>query len=162
MATVLEICQGLPKRQYAAGEAVLTEGGTDSIIYVLVDGSVEIVKGDVQVNTVSDPGAIFGEVSVLLGLPHMATVKTLTPAVFHVVDNPNAFMRNNPDIALAVAALLAKRLHIVTSYLVDLKQQFEHHADHLSLVDEVLEALVHHQEPHTEAGSDRYPDTTVE
>lgn len=162
MATVLEICQRLPQRQYAAGETVLTDGGTDQVIYVLVSGAVEILKGDVQINTVADPGAIFGEVSVLLGLPHMATVRTLVPSVFHVVDEPSAFMRDNPEIALAVATLLAKRLHIVTSYLVDLKQQFEHHGDHLALVDEVLEALVHHQEPQTEAGSDRYPDTTVE
>jgi CRP-like cAMP-binding protein len=132
------------------------------VIYVLVDGSVEIVKADVQINTVADPGAIFGEVSVLLGLPHMATVKTLAPSVFHVTSDPSEFLRANPDIALAVAALLAKRLHIVTTYLVDLKRQFETDAGHLALVDEVLESLVHHQEPETEPGSDRHPDPTVD
>ena len=92
MASVLEICQGLPQRQFGAGETVLDDGGTDQVIYVLLSGSVEIVKGDVQINFVSDPGAIFGEVSVLLGLPHMATVRTLTPSVFSVVDDPKAFM----------------------------------------------------------------------
>jgi predicted TIM-barrel fold metal-dependent hydrolase len=34
--------------------------------------------------------------------------------------------------------------------------------DHLGLVDEVLESLVHHQEPPVEPGSDRDPDPTVE
>src|SRR5689334_25129666 len=113
MASVLEICQGLPQRQFGAGETVLDDGGTDQVIYVLLSGSVEIVKGDVQINIVSDPGAIFGEVSVLLGLPHMATVRTLTSSVFSVVDDPKAFMHDNPDVALAVATLLARRLHIV-------------------------------------------------
>jgi len=162
MATVLEICKSLPLRSIAAGETVLTDGATDSLLYILVEGAVEIVKGDVQINTVSEPGAIFGEVSVLLGLPHMATVKALRPSVFRVAAEPTEFLRSNPDIALAVAALLAKRLHILTTYLVDLKRQFESHENHLALVDEVLESLVHHQEPQAEPGSDRHPDPTVE
>ena len=162
MATVLEICKSLPLRSIAAGETVLTDGATDSLLYIMVEGAVEIVKGDVQINTVSEPGAIFGEVSVLLGLPHMATVKALRPSVFRVAAEPTEFLRSNPDIALAVAALLAKRLHILTTYLVDLKRQFESHENHLALVDEVLESLVHHQEPQAEPGSDRHPDPTVE
>jgi len=162
MATVLEICAALPRRRFAAGETVMAEGGTDRVVYVLVEGAVEILKGDVQINTVADSGAIFGEVSVLLNMPHMATVKTTAPSVFHVADDAAAFLRSNPEIALAVAALLARRLNSVTSYLMDLKRQFEDQAGHLGLVDEVLEALVHHQEPEPEPGSDRCPDTTVE
>ena len=141
MATVLEICKSLPLRSVAAGETVMTDGATDSLLYILVEGAVEIVKGDVQINTVSEPGAFFGEVSVLLGLPHMATVQgaagrrsSTSPPI------RLAFLRSNPEIALAVAALLARRLHSLTTYLVDLKRQFEGHDDHLSMVDEVLES----------------------
>ena len=162
MATVLEICKALPLRTFTAGETVMAEGVTDGVLYVLVEGAVEIVKGDVQINTVADPGAFFGEVSVLLGLPHMATVKALRQSVFHVAADPAGFLRSNPEIALAVAALLAKRLHFVTTYLTDLKRQFESHEGHLALVDEVLESLVHHQEPQAEPGSDRHPDPTVD
>jgi CRP/FNR family cyclic AMP-dependent transcriptional regulator len=162
MATVLEICKTLPQRIFDSGQVVMAEGVTDGVLYVLVEGAVEILKGDVQINTVADPGAFFGEVSVLLGLPHMATVKTLQRSIFYVADDPAAFFRSNPEIALAVAALLAKRLHFVTTYLIDLKRQFESHGSHLALVDEVLEALVHHQEPQAEPGSDRYPDPTVD
>jgi CRP/FNR family transcriptional regulator, cyclic AMP receptor protein len=162
MASVLDICKALPRRSVAAGDVVLTDGATDRVLYVLVSGSVEILKGDVQINTVGEPGAIFGEVSVLLELPHMATVRAREACVFHVVDEPAAFLRTHPEIALAVATLLARRLHLVTTYLVDLKRQFESHESHLALVDEVLETLVHHQEPPTDAGSDRHPDPTVD
>jgi len=162
MATVLENCKSLPLRTFAAGEVVLAEAGTDAVLYVLVDGAVEILKGDVQINTVADPGAFFGEVSALLGLPHMATVKTLRKSVFHVATDSLGFLRSNPDIALAVAGLLAKRLHHVTTYLIDLKRQFESHESHLGLVDEVLEGLVHHQDAPAEPGSERYPDTKVD
>src|SRR4029450_12328428 len=70
MSPVLRACQGLPTRTFAAGEAVLEEGSPAGELFVLASGSVEIVKGDVQITTVSDPGSFFGEMSVLLGRPH--------------------------------------------------------------------------------------------
>jgi hypothetical protein len=39
---------------------------------------------------------------------------------------------------------------------------FQDSGDHLSMVDEVFESLVHHQEPAAAAGSERCPDPTVE
>jgi hypothetical protein len=41
-----------------------------------------------------------------------------------------------------VARLLARRLDSLNKYLVDVKAQYEGH-DHLGMVDEVLEALMH-------------------
>ena len=162
MSTVLRACQGLPRQTFAAGEAVIAEGSQAGVLYVLASGSVEVVKGDVQITTVAEPGAFFGEMSVLLAAPHTATVRALEPATFHVVADPLAFLQAHPDCTFEVARLLARRLHFVNSYLVDLKRQFRGSGDHLSMVDEVLETLVHHQEPPAVAGSERCPDTTVE
>jgi CRP-like cAMP-binding protein len=128
------------------------------VLYVLATGSVEVVKGEVQINTVSEPGTFFGEMSVLLDTPHTATVRALEPSTFHVAADPLAFVRANPDVGLAVARLLARRLHFVTTYLVDLKRQFEGSGDHLAMVDEVLDTLVHDQARETLPGSDRCPD----
>jgi CRP/FNR family transcriptional regulator, cyclic AMP receptor protein len=162
MPSVLDLCTKLPLRTFPAGETLLDEGQTSGVLFVLVEGSVEIVKGPLQITTVSDPGAFFGEMSVLLGQPHMATVRTLQPSSFRVAADPGVFLGSHPEIAFAVARLLAKRLHFVTTYLVDLKRQFEGSGDHLAIVDEVLESLVHHQEAESEPGSDRYPDKTVD
>jgi CRP-like cAMP-binding protein len=145
----------------AAGEAIIKDGDRSGRIYVLIEGAVEIVKGEVQINTVSEPGAIFGEMSVLLDAPHMATVRTLEPSRFHVAEAAKRFLDSDPALALEVSRLLARRLQAMISYLVDLKHQFEDHGNHLGIVDEVLETLAHHQgEPH-EPGSDRDPDPTV-
>ena len=111
-----------------------------------------------MINTFNDPGAVFGEISVLLDTVHTATVRTLDALTFYVVDDPLAFLRSAPDVALGVARMLAKRLHAMTTYLVDLKQQFEHHDDHLGMVDEVLDALTHSQHDDHDPGSDRDPD----
>ena len=146
MREVIPHCKGLPEKTFAAGEVVLKEGLKTGLMYILSSGSVEVVKGDFQINVVSEPGSFFGEMSILLNQSHMATVRALEPARFYVVNDPRAFVESHPDIILALAKLLAKRLHTVTSYLVDLKRQFEDNEDHLGMVDEVLESLIHHQE----------------
>jgi CRP/FNR family transcriptional regulator, cyclic AMP receptor protein len=159
MGTPLDYCAGLPERTFEAGATVIAEG-VPGALFVLVDGAVEIVKGDVRVNVVDEPGAIFGEVSALLGIPPMATVRALERARFRVADDGAAFIASRPELALAVARLLATRLTSVTSYLVDLKKQFADHESHLGIVDEVLEGLVHAQAADDDAdrGSDREPD----
>jgi CRP-like cAMP-binding protein len=162
MSSVLRACEGLPTRTFAAGEAVIQEGSPAGELFVLASGAVEIVKGDVQITTVAEPGSFFGEMSVLLGMPHTATVRTLQPSTFHVTDDALGFLHAHPESAFEIARLLARRLHFVNSYLVDLKRQFEGSGDHLAMVDEVLETLVHHQEPAAAAGSARCPDPTVE
>lgn len=162
MSNVIDLCAGLPQRTFPAGEVLLEEGKQSGRLYILASGSVEVVKGDLQIATVDVPGAFFGEVSVLLDLPHMATVRALTDATLYEATDPREFLQSNPEITYSLAGLLAKRLHSVTTYLVDLKHQFEDQENHLSMVDEVLETLVHHQAAPSTPGSDRYPDPTVE
>jgi CRP-like cAMP-binding protein len=159
MRDLLEFCQGrLPERTTAAGEIILAEGERAGILFILAAGEVEILKGDIQITTITDPGAVFGEISVLLETPHTATVRTVAPSRFYVVENPSEFLRSAPEIALGVARLLAQRLHAMTTYLVDLKHQFQDHDNHLGMVDEVLDALTHSQQHDHVAGSDRDPD----
>lgn len=159
---VLEQSRSLPRRQFAAGETVLREGEAAGLLFVLEDGAVEIVKRDIQISTISEPGSVFGEMSALLGVPHTTTVRALRDSTFHVADDPNAFLHATPAIALEVAKLLSRRLQLVTDYLADVKEQFSDRSDHLAMVDEVLDSLVHHQDPPSETGSDRHPDPTVD
>ena len=162
MNAVLDHCRDLPLRTFAPGETILTDGTRSGVLYILASGTVEVVKGDVQINTLSEAGSFFGEIAALLDAPHTATVRALEACTFYVAEDPLAFLRSNPEIALELSRLLARRLHFVTTYLVDLKRQFEGSGDHLAMVDTVLESLVHHQEPEASAGSDRCPDPTVE
>jgi CRP-like cAMP-binding protein len=119
---------------------------------------VEVLRGDTQVVVVAEPGSVFGEMSILLDVPHTATVRAMTPGYAYVFDNADAFLRSNPEIAFIIAKLLATRLNAATTYLVDLKRQFAEHEDHLGMVGEVLESLMHHQEAEFTPGSERQPD----
>ena len=157
MRSVLDRCSGLPLLSFRAGETILDDGGRKGVLYILASGSVEIVKDGTQINVISEPGAFLGEVAVLLDQPHSATVRAVGECTCRVVEDPQGFVTANPDVGIELARLLARRLHYLTTYLVDVKRQYEG-SDHLSMVDEVLETLVHHQEPEAVPGSDRCPE----
>lgn len=155
---ILDACRGkLPERSFGPGEIVIAEGTPAGGLFILIEGSVEVRKNDYPITALDEPGVVFGEISVLLETSHTASVVTLAASRFYVVDAPLEFLRTAPEVALVVARLLARRLHAMTTYLVDLKQQFEQYQDHFGMVDQVLDALTHSQDDHT-PGSDREPD----
>lgn len=161
MHPVLNYCHGLPEKPFNSGEILLTEGGEDKKLYILIEGELEVLKGEIQITTQAEPGAIFGELSILLDIPHTATVRAVIPSRTYQVENAEAFFQSNADLAFQLAKLLAKRLNNVNTYLVDLKNQYEDRQDHLGMVDEVLETLLNQQVEKLSPGSERYSDTAM-
>lgn len=161
MRTVLSFCHGLTEKHFEPGEVLLEEGGRDKLLYVLIDGKVDVLKSETLINKQSEPGAIFGELAVLLDIPHSATVRATSPCRTYVVEHAGVFLQSHPDLTYQLATMLAKKLNSITTYLIDLKNQFEDRDDHLSMVDEVLETLLHEQVEEHQPGSERYPDKTI-
>jgi CRP-like cAMP-binding protein len=145
MASILDKCIGVPRKQLDSGTVLLSEGETSGRLYVLAEGSVEVLRGDTSVAVIGEAGAVFGEMSVLLNRPHTATVRAASPIGVFVFEDAEQFLKSNPEIAFFVGKLLAERLNAATTYLVDLKRQFEGHGNHLGMVGEVLETLIHQQ-----------------
>ena len=153
LQAVLGACARLPQERFAAGAAMISEGPGTRRMFILVSGEVEVLRGDVQVAEIHEPGAIFGEMSALLDIRHSATVRAATDVVAYRIDDAGPFLKKNTEIVFHVARILARRLFDATSYLVDIKQQYSDRADHLGLVDEVLDSLVQRQRPAVAAGS---------
>ena len=122
MQTMLSFCQEFPEKTIDPGDVLIAEGETKRILYILIEGEVEVLRGDFRVTTVSQPGATLGETSVLLDIPATATVKALIRTRVHVIEHANEFLQSQTDIAYQLARLLAKRLSGVTTYVVDLCQ----------------------------------------
>jgi CRP/FNR family cyclic AMP-dependent transcriptional regulator len=158
MGSILDHCSDTPLEELASGALLLSEGKTSGRLYVLASGTIEVLRGDTQVAVVEEPGAVFGEMSVLLNRPHTATVRALTPIGVYVFDDAARFLRSNPEIAFFLGRLLAERLSAATTYLVDLKRQFEDHGNHLGMVGDVLETLIHHQPEDFRLGPEREAD----
>ncbi len=155
MAGILDHCSDAPLEHFPPGAVLMSEGTRSGRLFVLVEGRVEILRGETPVAVVSEPGSLFGEMSVLLDAPHTATVRALTPTIARAPADAAAFLRVHPEVAFFLARLLAQRLNAATTYLVDLKEQFEGRADHFGMVGEVLEALTHQQDVEFTPGSDR-------
>ena len=109
----------LPLKIYQAGETVLAAGYTTGQLLILRKGLVAVTKA-----RVTDPGAVFGEISALLDQPHSADVHALTSSQFHVADA--AALLQDPAVLLYVAAILARRLDGANQTLVELMIQVDY------------------------------------
>jgi CRP-like cAMP-binding protein len=112
----------LPLATYQAGETVLAAASTTGRLLILKEGAVQIVKENVEIARVTEPGAVFGELSVLLDQPHTADVRALEASQFHVADAAT-LLRVEPFALFYVATVLARRLDDANQALVELKRQ---------------------------------------
>src|SRR4030065_993374 len=143
MTSILDKCAGASREHFAPGTVLLSEGEASGRLYILAEGGVEVLRGDTQVAVIGEAGAVFGEMSVLLNRPHTATVRATTPLDVFVFEDAESFLKSNPEIAFFLGRLLAERLNAATTYLVDIKRQFEGHSSHLGMGGGVLATLIH-------------------
>jgi len=157
MRDILNHCSAIPLQKMADGTVLLAEGQRSGRVYVLVEGSIEVLRGGTQVTVLHEPGSLIGEISILLDIPHIATARALGDIRVHVIEDGAAYFSTHPGLSWLLARLLANRLNAATTYLVDLKNQFAGFGDHYEMVSEVLETLIHQQEQDFHPGSDRDP-----
>lgn len=142
MTSILEACAGRPERRIAAGDVLLHTDEKTGCLFILIEGAVEVLKDGVRVAKTSEPGAIFGDLSALLDIPHTATVQASKPSRFFVIEDPKKFLNETPGVCLHLCELLARRLDAMNCYLVDVRQQFAGH-DHMGMLDSLLDTLMH-------------------
>lgn len=138
---IFQLLEDYPRRTFEKEQIVMQEGEHTGLLLVLIRGLVAITKNQVQLGTSAEPGAIFGELSFLLGGPHTATVRAMENCEFYVVENPKDAMKAHPALCYFICEMLARRLDLLNKYLVDVKRQYSGH-DHLGMVDEVLDTLM--------------------
>ena len=157
MKDMLALTAQFPEVEFAPGETIIREGDSAGAIWVLVSGVLHVHKGNVVVNIIARPGSVVGEVSVLLDIAYGATVEAAACSVLRHVADGRALIASDPAITSLIAAGLAERLNLVTTYLVDLKHQYGD-APGLSMIPDVLRELAQHQGPPARPGSARDPD----
>lgn len=150
------MCRRYPLLRLAQGQVLIEAAQRSDRLYVLREGLFEVLLHGICVVRVSEPGAFLGEMSAVLGAAPSATVVATRDSVVHVIDNAAATVREQPDLTLAIAQLMARRLVAVTAYLVDIKRQYAGDDGHLSVMDRVLGDLVSAVSPDAMAlGSER-------
>jgi CRP/FNR family transcriptional regulator, cyclic AMP receptor protein len=114
----------LPVARYEVGETVLLAGVTSGRLLILKSGAVEVVKDGTRLAEVSEPGAVFGELSLLLGRPHTADVRAVASTLFHVADAAR-LLADDPATLIYVTVLLARRLDATNQALIEVKHQLQ-------------------------------------
>ncbi|MGE3295354.1 MAG: Crp/Fnr family transcriptional regulator [Geminicoccaceae bacterium] len=114
----------LPVTRFALGETVLAAGASSGRLLVLRSGAVEVVKDGTRLAEVSEPGAVFGELSLLLGRPHTADVRALAASEFHLADEAS-LLTEDPATLLYLTVLLARRLDATNQALLEVRQQLQ-------------------------------------
>ena len=141
----LNAIDGMMAREHgmkSAAGAVLNELGdviSDAALYLpfaLVAG----VNAPLVVLVVT--AAIIGEMAVLLGTPHSATVTAEVETRVRVIEEAIDVLQQNPDFALHIATLACARLNATSALLVDLRRGAEGRKQEQALMSRILSAML--------------------
>lgn len=102
---------------YPAGHELIRQGDSSGRLYVLKSGEVEVERDAVFVSSANRPGAIFGEMALLLDTTHSATVRALSDIEVFVIDDALSVLAAKPGWTLQIARLLAHRVNVTTAQL---------------------------------------------
>ncbi len=91
-------------------------------MYVLKTGHIEVVRDGVSVAVIDQPGAIFGEISVLLDVRELGD-RADDRAGRGLCDREcGAALATRPEWAMQIAKILARRVVSTTAALVESRQ----------------------------------------
>lgn len=122
MSAITQLFGRLRAKTFQPGEVLIEQGGKRAL-FVLDTGELTIIRDGVEVATVSESGALVGEISALLDAPPSATVRAKTPVRAYLMSNPVGRLLDDPALLLHVARLLASRLAETTVYLAESRRQ---------------------------------------
>jgi CRP/FNR family transcriptional regulator, cyclic AMP receptor protein len=142
LASLLTLVQSEPTRSLAPREILITEGDSGGELYILESGKLIVERDGVDIATIVEPGALIGEMSVLLGTDHSATVRAERQSSVRVIADPIPFLERSPLVALHVATLACARLDATSALLVELKREASGKAHDQSLLNRIFSSLV--------------------
>jgi small-conductance mechanosensitive channel/CRP-like cAMP-binding protein len=102
-------------RRFADGEVIVREGETTSSMFLVAQGQVVIsARGESSTTrklAVLDPGAAFGEISLLTGEPRLATARAVGEATLVEIDKATLapILEANPSLVERLGEVIAER-----------------------------------------------------
>ncbi|HEX7040646.1 MAG TPA: cyclic nucleotide-binding domain-containing protein [Trueperaceae bacterium] len=109
---VLAIFKDSPNaRGYAAGDVIFNAGDAASEMYVLLDGTVDIMLDGRTIEELG-PGSVFGEMAIVDSAPRSADAVARTDARVEPIDEEwfKHLIRRSPTFGLHVMSVMAQRL----------------------------------------------------
>ncbi|KIX11160.1 cyclic nucleotide-binding domain-containing protein [Dethiosulfatarculus sandiegensis] len=106
------------------GSMLFWEGDQSQDLYILVSGRLDVLKGEAGIGQIVERGAVFGEMSMLLGQKRTASVKAVEKSEIIRIPKEELpeFLKKFPQVMQATSRLLAKRLDEASKALQGLKE----------------------------------------
>ena len=139
MSSLIELTANRPTRTLAADEVLLAQGDGGGDLFILLNGELSVERDGVNLATLSQPGTLVGEMSVLLGTKSSATVRAERETKVRVVRDARRILEAEPELAMRVGALVAGRLDATSALLVELSKQ--HKGGEQNVFTRILAAL---------------------
>ena len=111
-------------KTYQKGDTLFVEGDESQDLYFLVSGHLEVLKGDKKIAEITEPGALFGELSFLLGAKRTATVQAENEVTaLRIPKNEvSTFLKEFPAVAEKITEIIARRLDESSQAVSGLRQ----------------------------------------
>jgi CRP/FNR family cyclic AMP-dependent transcriptional regulator len=104
--------------ELSAGDPVFHEGDEGDVMYVVLDGAVNILIGSTVVET-AERGALLGEMALIDNAPRSASAIAKTPCRLVAIDQRrfHFLVQQTPNFSTHVMKVLAERLRKMDSLL---------------------------------------------
>ena len=106
------------RKKLTIGETICREGDPGDSFYIILSGSVEVFVESIDKQVaVRRAGEFIGEMSLLMGTPRTATLRTLEETILFVVDHSNLqnLLKNHQGLADKIAEELSERQEALKS-----------------------------------------------
>ncbi|MBW2086036.1 MAG: type IV-A pilus assembly ATPase PilB [Deltaproteobacteria bacterium] len=106
-------------------DIIIREGNADNNFYKLIQGCLEVVKGNEKIAEISEPDSYFGEMSALMGGKRTATIRSMGKSIVKVFPGDKLWetLENYPDISKQVITTLVRRLEDINQRVIELVDQ---------------------------------------
>jgi CRP/FNR family transcriptional regulator len=114
------------ERSYSNGANIVTEGEVGVAMFVISDGTVEVVKkedgNDIKIDEMRR-GGFFGDMALFENFPRNATVRATSDVSCLALTewDLHAELRETPEVSIQMLKALVRRLRSVTEELAQLK-----------------------------------------
>jgi serine/threonine protein phosphatase PrpC/CRP-like cAMP-binding protein len=130
---ILRVLQVTDVVAYKNAEIVINEGEKGEELYIVLEGTVDVIRGDAKLTSLS-PGEHFGEMALIRAQPRSATVKSSGESELMIIRRSDFFeiLRNEHQLAVK---LLWQFLGVLADRLADTSRELGNAREELAAED---------------------------
>jgi PAS domain S-box-containing protein len=119
------------------GQTLCNEGDFSRDLCILISGRLEVFRGDQKMQEITEPGAVLGRISFVLGTKRTATVRAVDETRILLIPYKEVkdFLKRFPEVAWDIPRSLAEEVNVASHVLSGIKELCDHLPDAFLMTD---------------------------